>query len=209
MNVWRSLAKPVRVAVVVFLVIAALVPAGAAFRAALDALSDRLPDRSYDVLRWVERLWLPAVMLAPMVLAGLFGAHQLWLSWKRPVVSLPEARADAQQLGQWLLLALCGACLGAAPLIADASGSAPSSTLWEIGGLGLGLCASALVAADFLALALTDRMDESGLSRKAISRWLWLLHFAGPLIFPVVAYLVARRAIRRHLAAPDTPAATV
>jgi hypothetical protein len=206
MNLWRSLAKPVRVAVIIVAVLAVFILLNELLDAARYEPRVAGPERLATALHWFKRLWLPATVPVGILLAGVFGAYQLWLSWRRPAISLPEMGEDAQQLSQWLLLALCGACLGVAPFVAEAAGSTPSSAYYHVAVLGLGLCSSALVAADFLAIALTDRLNEGGLVGKVGTVSLWGLHVAGPLIFPLAAYLVAHHVIRRRFAETASPA---
>ena len=228
MRIWRSLAKPVRVALIIAAGLQVLVLLGELFYAMWSALDPEtlvpfflalhLPPlwryRLFDAVRWLDRLWLPVAVLGQTALAGAFGAYLMWSSWRRPVVSLSGARADARELGQWLALALCCGCLSAPALVGLVSGTDLPTMLVGFGVIALTLCSCAILIAFFSAIALTGRLDEGGFLSKPVALSLWILLLAtfvvplvfrkplsgpGP-IFPLVVYFVARRAIRRRLA---------
>jgi hypothetical protein len=212
MRIWKSLAKPVRVALILFLGIAALVPLGEMFDAALSALSDRIPDPLCQALRWVDRAWLPVDMLLVPLLGLAVAVYLLWSNARRRSSSLADLVADTRQLGQWIVVALLGNGTSDVLLRAWTSGEGSSNALGDVLILALGLrdigATVALVSAVLLAFGLLG----IGLLRKSTALLLLVVaigaivaleafraHSSMDLIFPLLVYLVAQHVIGRRL----------
>jgi len=226
MNVWRSLAESVRVALAIAAGLEVVVLLGELLYAvwrALDPetllpffltlhlppqlryqLCDALP-RASDILVFCPVFAMSALGIALIV-------YLIWANWRNPVRSPSDLDAARRAFGQWLAIALLGHGTTMVVFRICVPSGWPSWLFDSIaflgafgaGAGGIALLSAILLAFDLLSAGLLRRSTALTLLALAVATFGAGLVLEGPvavdLVFSLVVYLVAQRVIQRRLA---------